>query len=100
MRSLLLGFVLGIVVIVVGAYLYFSLGYAPVATSAAPMLFEKKMANMALHARIAKEAPPTAPIPADEANLAAGVRIYRESCAVCHGSSGQPITAIAKGMFP
>ncbi len=100
MKILFLGLVLGVAAVFAGAYFYFSLGYAPVATSAPPMPFEEKMANMALHARITKEAPSSAPVPADEANLTAGALIYREHCAVCHGSSGRPETAAAKGMFP
>lgn len=49
-----------------------------------------------------REAPSQAPIPPDETNLAAGARIYRESCAVCHGLRlrGESETAIARGMFP
>ena len=100
MKTLLLGLVLGIVLVFVGAYLYFSRGFAPVATSAPPMLFEERMASMALHARIAKEAPSGAPVPADEMSLTAGAEVYREQCAVCHGLTGRPETATAKGMFP
>jgi thiosulfate dehydrogenase len=100
MKKILLGFVLGLAVVVCGALLYFGLGLAPVATSAPPMPMERLLAGMALHARISKEMPTQPPIPADEANLLAGVRIYREQCSVCHGLNAQPETAIAKGMFP
>jgi|ERR1051326_5976269 mono/diheme cytochrome c family protein len=100
MKTLLLGLVLGIVLVFVGAYLYFSQGFAPVATSAPRMPFEERMASMALHARIAKEAPSGVPVPADETNLAAGAQVYREQCAVCHGLTGRPESAAAKGMFP
>jgi thiosulfate dehydrogenase len=100
MKNLLLGFVLALVVMVIGAFLYFGMGLAPVATSAPPMPFERLLAGMALKRLISKEAPAQAPIPADEANLIAGARTYREQCAVCHGLSGQAETNIAKGMFP
>jgi thiosulfate dehydrogenase len=100
MKTLLLGIVLGVAAVFIGAYFYFSSGYAPVATSAPPMPFEEKMANMALHARIAKEAPSNVPLPADEAILIAGAVLYREHCAACHGLNGGPETATAKGMFP
>jgi len=100
MTKLFLGFVIGVVVVLLGAIGYFALGFAPVATSAPPMPLERRLAGMALQARISKEAPAQAPIPADEANLVAGARIYREQCAVCHGLSDQSETAIAKGMFP
>jgi thiosulfate dehydrogenase len=98
------GFILGIVVAVAaiagGVYFYFATGAAPVATSASPMPFEQKLAQMALNARIEKEAPKTTPIQADEANLIAGARIYADHCAVCHSLPGEPPTAIANGMFP
>jgi mono/diheme cytochrome c family protein len=80
--------------------MYFSSGTAPVATSAAPMPFEKMLASMALHARLKKEMPKAPPIPADEAAYVAGAQVYKDNCAVCHGLPGQPLTAIAQGMFP
>jgi len=98
------GFVLGVLLtILVGAaavYIYFSRGMAPVATSAQAMPFEKKLANMALHARVEKEMPHQVPIEADENNYAAGARIYVEHCAMCHGLPGKEQTAIALGEFP
>jgi mono/diheme cytochrome c family protein len=97
---LLIGIVLGIVLVLGGVFLYFRLGYAPVATAAPPMPFETSMAEAAVHARMAREAPSSAPIQPDEANLAAGARIYRETCAVCHGLRGESETGIARGMFP
>ncbi|HZR29283.1 MAG TPA: cytochrome c [Terriglobales bacterium] len=96
----LIGFILGLVVIPVGLYFYFSTGSAPVATSAQPMPFEKRMAKMALDARIKKEVPSTVPIPANDANYVAGAQIYQQNCAVCHGLPDQQPSAIAKGMFP
>jgi len=100
MKKWLLGFVFGLLAVLLGALACCGLGLAPVATSAPPLPMERLLAGMALHARIAKEAPTQAPIQPDEPNLLAGARIYREQCAVCHGLSGQPETAVAKGMFP
>jgi thiosulfate dehydrogenase len=100
MKNFLFGFIFCLVLLCLGVFLYFRLGIAPVATSAASMPFERTLAGMALNARISKEMPPQAPIQADEANMVAGARIYREQCSDCHGLSGQPETAIAKGMFP
>ena len=98
--KVLLGMVLGVAILAAGAFLYFRLGLAPVATASAPMPFEQFLAEGALHARITKEAPAIAPIQADESVLAAGVKTYRESCAVCHGLRGEEETGIAMGMFP
>lgn len=96
----LTGLVVGVLLIPAGAYLYFAEGYAPVATAAAPMPFEKFLATTALHARLAKELPKSVPIEPNEANLLAGAALYRENCAVCHGLPGAAKTAIAAGMFP
>lgn len=100
MLKVVFGFVLGLLAVVAAVLLYFGLGWAPVATSAPPMPMERLLAGMALHAQIGKVGNKQAPIPADEPNLLAGAKIYRENCSVCHGLSGQSETAIAHGMFP
>jgi thiosulfate dehydrogenase len=101
MKKFLFGLILGLLIPAAVGYGYFRFGYAPVATSSAPMPFEKTMAKMALQARIQKEAPTkAAPIPADEANLSQGATVYSENCAFCHGLPNQKATMAAKGMFP
>lgn len=100
MGKFLLGLIVGLIVIPICVYMYFSSGSAPVATKSTPMPFEKMLANLALHARMRKEMPKSSPIPADEATFNAGVQVYKDNCAVCHGLPGQPLTAIAQGMFP
>jgi thiosulfate dehydrogenase len=100
MKKFIAGLIFGLVLVPVMVYLYFSSGSVPVATSAPPMPFERKLAHLALDARLDKEMPKTVPITADEAAYAAGAQVYKENCAVCHGLPGQPQSAIAKGMFP
>src|SRR5882757_4469587 len=96
----LLGVVVGILLLPLGAFLYIRQGYAPVATSAPMLPLERQVTSMALNARIAKEAPANSPMSPNEENLVAGARIYREDCAVCHGMRDESRTVIAKGMFP
>jgi len=96
----MLGFLTAVGLIVVGGAGYLALGLAPVATASAPLPFEQLVTGIALHARINKEAPKSSPIPPTEDVYAAGARIYRNNCAVCHGLPGQEQTAIAKGEFP
>jgi len=96
----LTGLIVGVLLIPTGAYFCFTRGYVPVATSAAPMPFEKMLAGLALHARLDKEMPKTVPIEPTETNLLAGAALYKEHCAVCHGLPGAAKTAIAAGMFP
>ena len=99
-KGLVLGIVIGILLLVGCMYLYFSLGFAPVATAAHPMPLERKMAKIALHAYLDKQQHPQPLVPADEANLIAGAKVYKEQCATCHGLPGEPKSAISKGMFP
>jgi mono/diheme cytochrome c family protein len=100
-KAFILGIVIGVLLIFVGAWFYFSTGRAPVAAADPPMPFEKKLAKAAQHARIDRD-PHTdpAPVPATEATFLAGADIYKQNCAVCHGLPGESQSAIALGMFP
>jgi len=100
MGKFVVGLILGLALVPLVVYFYFSTGMAPVATSAPPMPFEKMFARAALHARLDKEVPKSVPIAADESAFAAGAQIYKDHCAVCHGLPGQTQSAIASGMFP
>ncbi|HEX4773448.1 MAG TPA: cytochrome c [Bryobacteraceae bacterium] len=99
-KSFLIGFLIGIVVLPAFGYLYFRFGYAPVATAASPFPFERSLAHMALNARIEKEAPKAVPIETSTENYQAGVTLYRTHCAFCHGLPGQAQSLTSKGMFP
>lgn len=99
-KGLVLGIVIGILLLVGSMYLYFSWGFAPVATSAHPMPFERRLAKASLHAYLDKQPHPQPLVPADETNLIAGAKAYKEQCAVCHGLPDEPKSAVSKGMFP
>jgi thiosulfate dehydrogenase len=96
----LLGVLIGLLILPVCGWLYVYLGYAPVATASSPMPFERRLAHMALDARIRKEAPKNSPITPSDENYLAGAQLYRTHCAVCHGLPGQQKTPTAQGMFP
>jgi thiosulfate dehydrogenase len=64
------------------------------------MPFERKFAHMALDAHIEKQKTPQSPIVADEKSYLAGVEVYKQNCAVCHGLPDQPKSTIAQGMYP
>jgi thiosulfate dehydrogenase len=98
--AFLLGLIIGLIIVPATVYCYFRFGYAPVATGAAAMPFEKTFARMGLHARMDKEYPRNPPIQATPENYLAGAHIYREHCAVCHGVAVQGPSSVAKGMYP
>ena len=96
----IVGLILGLALVPFGAYLYFTGGSAPVATTDSDMPFERFFAKKALHVRIAKDMPKSVPIQANEANYLAAAELYKQHCAVCHGLPLTPKTAIAAGMYP
>ncbi|MGD0790438.1 MAG: cytochrome c [Terriglobales bacterium] len=96
----IVGLLLGLLLVPAGAYLYFTGGSAPVATTDSNMPFETFFANKALNARIKKDMPKNVPIQANDANYLAGAELYKQHCAVCHGLPLSPKTAIATGMYP
>jgi thiosulfate dehydrogenase len=99
-KGLVVGIVLGVLLVLCGGWFYFTTGRAPVAVADAPMPFEKRLANAALHAHIEKQGPKDSPVAADETNYLAGAEVYKQNCAVCHGLPGQAETTIAQGMYP
>jgi thiosulfate dehydrogenase len=100
LKSWIFGFVVGLLILPLGAFVYLKMGMAPVATSAPPLPLERNITSMALNAAIDRSGPHTAPLQPSEANLLAGAQEYRRNCAVCHGLPSQPKTDIAKGEFP
>ena len=100
MKRFAAGVIVTLVCIMGGAYAFFAGGFVPVGTASAPMPFERKMAHMALSAKVQKEMLKTVPIEANEANYLAGAHEYLMNCAVCHGAPRKEKTAIARGEFP
>ena len=94
------GLVLGVILVPVLVYSYFTGGSAPVATTDPDMPFESLLVRKAQHARIDHDMPKTVPIQPTEANYLAGAELYKQHCAVCHGLPLAPKTAIATGMYP
>lgn len=101
---MLKGFIAGVAAVVVagtlGAYLLIATGRIPANADAKPPALEKWAARTSLHATIAREAPKGAPpVAADDANLAAGVKVYAANCAVCHGAADGEASNIAQGLY-
>ncbi len=95
----LLAFLLGLLVIPLAAYLYFSYGHPPVATADNPFPLEAKIVKVPLNARIHREMPKQAPFEATPETLIAGAGLYRQQCASCHGLKDHP-SEFGATMFP
>jgi thiosulfate dehydrogenase len=99
MRGFLLGLLLGLLTIPVGAALYLRYGKVPVAVTDPAFPQERAIVSGPLDARIDRESPHTVPLEASPANLLTGAAIYREQCAACHGLYGRT-SSFAAHMYP
>lgn len=92
-------FVLGLLAVPVGVYLWLTHGNVPVAVADPTLPMEKELVHKPLHARIDKEMPAGSPVPVNDATLTDGARVYQQQCAFCHGVPGRK-SVIGAGMFP
>ena len=93
---------LGVTLLVVALVALFVVteGFLPTHADEAPSFMEKWIARKALHAALEREAPQMkAPIPADEANLSAGLNLYKVNCLLCHGASDGEASDVAAGLY-
>ncbi len=100
MKKILIGVALGFILIFAGAYFFLISGAMPVATKGPPLPLEKWVTSQALHAAMRGETETQSPYPEDSETFLAGSKIYKQNCAVCHGTPAAKETAIAKGLFP
>jgi mono/diheme cytochrome c family protein len=67
------------------------LGMLPARASGPAPAWESALAQMALHNYVRRHAPQvTSPIAPTEENLVAGMKIFRDACAGCHGDVSVP----------
>jgi mono/diheme cytochrome c family protein len=103
LRGFILGVIVTIIVAVVGVYALLKSGAVPANADARPGGLELWAAGTSLRATLARDAPKGPnPIPLTDANLIAGVRLYGQHCAICHGGSAGDASAspAARGMYP
>ncbi len=91
MRTFIRGILTGLLVGPLIAALIVVSGYWPVSGTANPPPYETTMARRALNASVAHQAPKVQnPLPASIEVMRAGLKVYRDGCAGCHGDSQKP----------
>ena len=100
-------FFIGVIVTILAAaaciYVILAKGVIPASADSGPLPLEVWAARMSLHATLAKEAPTTPnPVPLTDANVIAGIQLYGQHCAICHGTAIGDASAspLAKGEYP
>jgi thiosulfate dehydrogenase len=99
-RGIVLGAVGVLVALALAIYLAVEAGAIPANADAKPSKLERWLARTSLRATLAREAPRTAnPVAFNDANLIAGIRVYAENCAVCHGAANGEPSSVARGLY-
>jgi len=98
------GFLLGIATAALALGLVLALalmGFVGMRADKPPSKIETIVAGHAMDASVARSAPRMAnPFMPDEANLAAGARLYREHCTLCHGDPAHPKATLVDSLNP
>jgi thiosulfate dehydrogenase len=99
------GFIVGVIATLV---VLFIIGYVgltqglliPANADAKPSRMERWMASRSLAATISREMPTQSnPVAATDANYEAGIKLYAQNCAACHGVPGERPSTIAIGLY-
>jgi thiosulfate dehydrogenase len=102
-RAFVLGVVLTVLAAAGGGYAVLRAGLIPANADASPGPLETWAAHTSLDATLAREAPKGPnPVALTDANLVAGIDLYGQHCAICHGTAKGDASAspIAKGEYP
>jgi thiosulfate dehydrogenase len=86
-----------------GAYALLQSGLISANADAKPGRLELWAASTSLDATLRRQAPTGAnPVPFTSANLVAGITLYDQHCAICHGTARGDSSAspVAKGLYP
>ena len=101
MRNFVLGVVVTIVVLLIGALGLALLGFLPTRANSTPPKFESHLAMSALDNSVERHAPRiNDPVPPTDENLIAGLKIYTMNCALCHGGIDRQPSLLEKSFYP
>jgi thiosulfate dehydrogenase len=82
------------------AYVAAATGFIPANADAKPSKAERWFATTALGAAVRRKAPTQPnPVATTNENLIAGIRLYKQNCAVCHGGADTKPSNIALGLY-
>jgi len=101
MLRFLSGFMAAIVIALLAGFLWLRLGFVDARADAPANALEQAVAMPALDASVRRRAPEVQnPVGATEVNLIAGMKVYQNHCAGCHGDIHQPHAAFGDSLYP
>uniref|UniRef100_A0A7V4XTD6 C-type cytochrome n=1 Tax=Acidobacterium capsulatum TaxID=33075 RepID=A0A7V4XTD6_9BACT len=101
MRKFILGFVSGILLLLLAVFLYVRFGFVDPRADIPINAIEMHVAMPALDASVDRRAPEIKnPVALTSENLLSGMQIYQSDCASCHGDVNHPHAALAETLYP
>lgn len=99
-RVVVISVVATLVALLLLAYVGLKAGMMPANADSKPPKLERWAASVSLHAALARLAPRTPnPMALNDDNLIAGIKLYGQNCAVCHGASDAKPSNVAQGLY-
>jgi thiosulfate dehydrogenase len=99
LKGFLLGILFTVAATALAGYGMIRAGVLPANADERPPHFEVWAAKTSLRATLRRAPRVTNPLPATNQNLIAGVKLYGQNCALCHGDSNGNPTDVAKGLY-
>jgi mono/diheme cytochrome c family protein len=101
MRNFIVGVIFTLVVLILLGLGMAMLGFMPTNADASPGKLESWLASGAMDTSMERHAPRVNnPVPATDANLIDGMKIYTMSCALCHGALDKKRSPLEHGFYP
>lgn len=101
MGKFILGIIFTLVVLFVGSYIYMHYGFMNIAADVPYNKIEMIYVRGMIDRWAERFGPKTAnPVQPTDANMIDGVKLYKQDCAVCHGSPQNPIAEIGRSLYP
>jgi thiosulfate dehydrogenase len=101
MRRFLFGFIAAVVIVLLAEFLWVRLGFVDPRADIPEGTLERRVAMPSLDASLDRHAAEARnPISATDDNLLAGMKIYQDNCAGCHGDVHQPHAAFGYSFYP
>jgi mono/diheme cytochrome c family protein len=101
MLKFLLGFVVGVLVVLSAGFCYVRFGFVDPRADLPVGLLESKIAMPSLDAAVDRRAPETQnPLQPTDDSLIAGMKMFQSNCAGCHGDIQHSHTAFGDAFYP
>jgi len=101
MKKFAAGFIVGAIVLVIGALGYLRLGLLEVRSDARVSDMTARLLYSGIHASVLRTAPKSQnPLPRNDETLIAGGKLYLNDCVGCHGEPGKPPSDFGASFYP